>query len=44
MKYASFKTNKQTTLYAFFTTYKDNDETVYLVPYIANNHTIAQCL
>jgi len=44
MKYAGFKKNKQTTWYAFFTTYKDNNETVYLVRYIANNHTIAQYL
>jgi len=44
MKYASFNKNKQTTWYAFFTTYKENDEIIYVVRYIANNHTIAQYL
>jgi len=44
MKYAGFNKNKQTTWYAFFTTYKENDETIYLVRYIANNHTVAQYL
>jgi hypothetical protein len=44
MKYAGFKKNKNTTWYAFFTTYQKNRETIYLVRYIANNHTIAQHL
>ena len=44
MKYATFKKNRSTTWYAFFTTYNNNEETVYLVRYIANNHTIAQYL
>jgi len=44
MKYAGFNKNKHTTWYAFFTTYKENDEIIYLVRYIANNHTIAQYL
>ena len=42
MKYARFKKNKHTTWYAFFTTYKENEETIYLVRYIANNHIVAQ--
>jgi hypothetical protein len=44
MFYASFRKNKQTTWYAFFTKYNDNGETIYLVRYIANNHTIAHYL
>jgi hypothetical protein len=44
MKYASFKKNKHTTWYAFFTTYKVEEEIIYLVRYIANNHTVAQYL
>ena len=44
MKYASFKMNKRTIWYAFFKTYIENGETVYLVRYIANNHVIAQYL
>ena len=44
MEYASFKKNKRTTWYVFFETYEDNGEIIYLVRYIANNHTIAQYL
>jgi hypothetical protein len=44
MKYASFRKNKHTTWYVFFTIYKVNEETFYLVRYIANNHTVAQYL
>ena len=46
MKYAGFKKNKRTTWYAFFNTYKDENtgENIYLVRYIANNHTVAQHL
>jgi hypothetical protein len=44
MKYAIFKKNKHTTWYVFFTTYKEDEETIYLVRYIANNHTVAQYL
>ena len=44
MQYASFKKNRRTTWYAFFKTYRDNGETVYVVRYIANNHVIAQYL
>jgi hypothetical protein len=42
--YACFKKNKHTTWYAFFTKYNKNDDTIYLVRYIANNHTVAQYL
>jgi len=44
MKYAAFKKNKRTTWYVFFKTYNKDGETIYLVRYIANNHTIAQHL
>ncbi|MCL2040752.1 MAG: hypothetical protein FWG84_01760 [Bacteroidales bacterium] len=44
MKYAAFRKNKSTTWYAFFTTYWENGKTIYLVRYVANNHTIAQYL
>ena len=44
MKYAAFKKSKNTTWYVFFKTYQKNRETIYLVRYIANNHTIAQYL
>ena len=44
MKYAAFRKSKDTTWYAFFITYRKNNETFYLVRYIANNHTISQYL
>ena len=44
MKYAGFTKNKRTTWYVFFTKYWENDEEIYLVRYIANNHTVAQHL
>jgi len=44
MEYASFKKNKRTTWYVFFDIYEYNDEIIYLVRYIANNHTVAQYL
>jgi len=44
MKYAGFKKNERTMWYVFFKTYKKNNETIYLVRYIANNHVIAQHL
>jgi len=44
MKYASFIKNKRTTWYAFFTKYNLNGKIIYLVRYIANNHTVAQYL
>jgi hypothetical protein len=44
MEYAVFKKSRQTSWYVFFTTYNDNGEVVYLVRYIANNHTVAQYL
>ena len=44
MFYATFKKNRQTTWYAFFTKYEENGDTIYLVHYIATNHTVAQHL
>ncbi|MDR2146662.1 MAG: hypothetical protein LBE91_09430 [Tannerella sp.] len=44
MQYAGFrKTNRQHGT-SFFTTYRVNNKTVYLVRYISNNHVIAQHL
>jgi hypothetical protein len=43
--YATFIKNKRTTWYAFFTKYQDeNNEIIYFVSYIGNNHTEAQHL
>lgn len=44
--YTYFKKNKNTTWYSFFTTYEDEETggEIYLVCYIANNHTVAQYL
>ena len=45
LHYASFVKNKRTTWYAFFTKYEnESKDTIYLVRYIANNHTVAQHL
>jgi len=44
MHYATFKVNKQTTWYVFFTKYSENNTTIYLVQRIENNHTIAHYL
>ncbi len=42
--YALFRTSKNTQWYAFFSTYQLNDEIVYVVRYISNNHVIAKYL
>jgi len=44
MYYSGFKKNRNTTWYAFFTKYEENEETVYIVRHIENNHTAAQFL
>ena len=44
MYYANFLKNKRTTWYAFFSKYIENGETIYLIRYIANNHTVGQFL
>lgn len=38
MYYCAFKKNRNTTWYVFFTIYQVNNERVYLVRYISNNH------
>lgn len=44
MYYATFRKNKQTYWYVFFSIYNTADEPTYLVRYITNNHTAAQLL
>lgn len=46
MYYASFRKNKNTQWYVFFTVYVDreNTEQTYLIRYVSNNHVIAQYL
>ena len=44
MKYAVFKKNRRTSWYVFFKTYNKDGEKVFLIRFIANNHTIAQHL
>jgi len=42
--YATFKKNKQTSWYAFFSKYVQDGETIFVVCYIGNNHTDAHYL
>ncbi len=42
MQYATFRRNRATTWYVFFTKYDDGGEIVYLIHHIENNHTAAQ--
>jgi hypothetical protein len=44
MQYATFKKSKFTHWYIFFTMYRVNEEVIYLVRYISNNHVSAQFL
>jgi hypothetical protein len=44
MYYATFRKNRDTVWYAFFTRYDDGGDTVFLVRHIDNNHTVAQHL
>ena len=44
MSYASFRSNKSTQWYVFFSKYKKEKEIVYLIRYISNNHVMAQYL
>ena len=46
MYYSSFKKNKATQWYVFFTIYIDQeqDEQIYLIRYVSNNHVMAQYL
>ncbi|MCD7936859.1 MAG: hypothetical protein LUG98_08370 [Tannerellaceae bacterium] len=42
MYYATFRKNKNTTWYVFFHIYYSQEETIYFVRYMSNNHVIAQ--
>jgi len=42
--YASFKKSNRTTWYAFFTKHRQEEEIIYLVRYISNNHVAGQFL
>jgi hypothetical protein len=44
MHYAIFQKNKTTQWYVFYTKYQKNNEIIYLVRYINNNHMIAHLL
>jgi len=44
MKYIVIKKNKRTHWYIFFKTTQKDDEIIYKVRYVANNHVIAQYL
>ena len=44
LRYATFRKNKHTQWYAFFNTYQDAGEIVYVIRYISNNHVISQYL
>ena len=42
--YSVFTKSKTTQWYVFFNVYQDNGETIFVIRYINNNHTIAQFL
>ena len=42
LHYTTFKKNNRTTWYAFFTKYRQNDDIIYLVRYLSNNHVTGQ--
>jgi hypothetical protein len=42
--YSVFTKNKTTQWYVFFNVYQDNEETIFVIRYISNNHMIAQFL
>jgi len=44
MSYIAIKKNKNTQWYIFFTVYQYNEDAVYLVRHISNNHVVAQYL
>lgn len=44
MRYATFRKNKVTQWYVFFTKYQDEGGVVYMIRYITNNHVSAQYL
>lgn len=44
MLYSTFRKNKATHWYVFYNVYKKDEEVIYLIRYISNNHMIAQYL
>jgi len=44
LRYTGFKRNRKTTWYVFFETYEENEEIIYLICHVENNHTCAQYL
>jgi hypothetical protein len=44
LHYASFNKNNRTTWYAFFTKHQQDEDIIYLVRYISNNHVAGQFL
>jgi hypothetical protein len=44
MYYATFRNSRHTCWYVFFDKYSSDGETIYVVRFIGNNHTIAQYL
>jgi hypothetical protein len=44
MYYASFRKNRNTMWYVFFNIYKYDNDTIFFVRYLSNNHVIAQYL
>ena len=44
MYYVVFKKSRATQWYVFFNTYEREDEVIYLIRYIGNNHVVAQFL
>jgi len=44
LQYTGFRKNKHTTWYVFFVTYDENNEIIYLICHVENNHTCAQYL
>lgn len=44
LSYAVFKKNKNTQWYVFFNTYNRDGETIYLIRFVGNNHSLAQYL
>ncbi len=44
MQYSTFRKNKNTQWFVFFTIYERDNELIYLVRYITNNHVASQYL
>lgn len=44
MLYATFRKNKTTQWYVFFSVYRKKGETIFVIRYISNNHMVSQYL